>query len=398
MKNNYKKVLLISLIIIFIIIISIIVIKKITTNNNVKETIIVNFNMDNDPMREYFKNVDIWKSDESNLETNMLDIFNKYNCSKCESDNSCNYPKEGTYCDKPKGYDTGTNDILNVYLYNKERKEKGNLVTYTTSTNGIIYNMIPGLTYYWESSTNKDINGVVSVSGTRRIIESSLRNMRDLGGMEVSFLRNGETKNGTIKYGKLFRGTQLSNGEEDVESLIKLGVTREIDLRATSEGKGQSRLPLYDIDDNGFEDVVITNFIVNPTTTPSFDTVHLDNYRNLKKYMKKVMKYVVDGDILYLHCTIGSDRSGTIAYFLEGLLGVPLEERLQDYELTYFYGLTNRHRFHDYLSGSSINPRFYSMYMSYTDYQSIYDFYTYEKEEDDDLLLEQFRDAMIDYN
>jgi len=82
---------------------------------------------------------------------------------------------------------------------------------------------------------------------------------------------------------------------------------------------------------------------------------------------------------------------------LEGLLGVSEEDRLRDYELTYFYGLTNRTRFHDYLHGSSINP----MYKSYPTNQDIYNYYTYESyvpsqgEMTDDELLTAFRNAMI---
>ena len=122
------------------------------------------------------------------------------------------------------------------------------------------------------------------------------------------------------------------------------------------------------------------------------------------------MQYVVNGDNIFFHCTIGTDRTGTLAYFLEGLLGVSEEDRLRDYEMTYFYGLTNRNRFHDYLNGSSINPRFYSMYKSYPTNQDIYNYYKYEAyvpdlgdpndptddELDDDELLAAFRAAMIE--
>ena len=34
--------------------------------------------------------------------------------------------------------------------------------------------------------------------------------------------------------------------------------------------------------------------------------------------MKYVMTSVVNGDNIYFHCTIGTDRTGTLAYFLEG--------------------------------------------------------------------------------
>ena len=114
------------------------------------------------------------------------------------------------------------------------------------------------------------------------------------------------------------------------------------------------------------------------------------------------MESVVAGDNIYFHCTIGTDRTGTLAYFLEGLLGVNEEERLEDYELSYFYGMLNRTRFHDNLSSSSINPRFLSMQKTYDTNEKIYNWYMYglttEQIASEKVLIEQFRDAMIDYN
>ena len=83
--------------------------------------------------------------------------------------------------------------------------------------------------------------------------------------------------------------------------------------------------------------------------------------------------------------------------FLEGLLGASEEDRLRDYDMTYYFGLTNRTRFHNNLSTSSINPRFYAMYKSYPTNANIEALYmTYNSESDDESLLQAFRDEMID--
>ncbi|MBQ4137787.1 MAG: tyrosine-protein phosphatase, partial [Clostridia bacterium] len=42
---------------------------------------------------------------------------------------------------------------------------------------------------------------------------------------------------------------------------------------------------------------------------------------------------------VYLHCTYGVDRTGTICFLLEALLGVPEETLLFDYSLSYLYFL-----------------------------------------------------------
>ena len=59
-----------------------------------------------------------------------------------------------------------------------------------------------------------------------------------------------------------------------------------------------------------------------------------------------------DNYSLLFHCRIGADRTGTLAYILEGLLGAPTEERYRDYELTVFFGLRERTRYY-YNKGSN---------------------------------------------
>ena len=362
---------------------------------------VVSFNMNSDALDTYFTNINTWKDlDKATFQSNMSSNFTSHSCSACDTGNSCENPLSGTYCDQSKGYDTALDDDLLVYTSDENTKEKGSLVTYTTSTGGTIYNMIPGETYYWESSTDSNIHGLVKATGDRRTIKTSVRNVRDLGGLPVDTDNDG-TIDGTTKYGVLFRGAHLSSSSTDATNLTKLGITREIDLREESEGSGQARLPKYDNDDSS-NDIVITNYIINPVTNEYYSTAHIDNYKALKKALKTTMNYVINGDSIYFHCTIGTDRTGTLAYFLEGFLGVSEEDRVEDYELTYYYGLTNRDRYHDELSGSSIKPRFTSMHKSYDTYDKIIEFFTYGDTEDErqaDLaLIESFKNAMINYN
>ena len=296
---------------------------------------------------------------------------------------------------------------MNVYLYdNSKSDKKGALVSYTTSDDGKIYNMIPGQTYLWESSTDNTKYGAVTATGSRRTLKTAVRNLRDLGGLSVSYtdLSTGQPVNGTIDYGRLYRGAEITSAD-GVSDLTKLGVTREIDLRGT-EGTQIWKLSNYDIGtSSNYTDVVITNYIINPVATLYIPTPHGPNYQAVKSALRTVMEYVVfNNDNIFFHCTIGTDRTGTLAYFLEGLLGVSEEDRLRDYELTYFFGLTNRTRFHDSVSWSNTNPRFYSMYRSYPTNADIYNYYTYESHVVDpnnpnDLsdaeLLTRFRNALV---
>ena len=345
-------------------------------------------------------------------ENNLNSIFSTNSCSACDGDNSCNHPLNGTYCDQPKEYDTGLTDNLLVYSYDNGVKGSTPL-TYVTSTNGKIYNMIPGKTYYWESSTDNTKYGVVTATGSRRTLKTAVRNIRDLGGLSVSYtdLDTGNTVTGTIDYGRLYRGAEIKTAQ-GVNDLEKLGITREVDVRENNDGTQTYKMDYYDTGTKtSWDDIKIINYHINPIATAYLPTEadstdkcasnHSDNYDNLKLALRKVMEMVVNNhDSIFFHCTIGTDRTGTLAYFLEGLLGVSEEDRLRDYELTYFYGLTNRTRFHDTLN-SKIVPRFYSMYKSYPTNADIYAYYKYREytpktgEMTDDELLTAFRRELI---
>ncbi len=406
----------------------------------------VNHIITSDAMTYYFNNVSTWASADAQIAVNqdndlsndnhttyltdMRSNFTGYSCSECEGNtsnsidptqNKCDSPTTGTYCDQPKGYDTGVGADLNVYLTSNGTKT-GNPLTYIKSTGGVIYNMIPGVTYYWELQSDANVYGVVTATKNsthyRRTLKTSIRNLRDLGGMSVSYTEHGVTTNGTIDYGKLYRGAQNASGSTGITELQALGITREVDLRATGDGNtSQTKFPTanYDVSNSdilytrfynsqndknlidGYKDVKITNYQINPTVTPYFgNNTYADNFQDLKQAMKAIMRQVVNHEVVFFHCTIGTDRTGTIAYFLEGLLGASNEDRLRDYEMTYFFGLTNRSRFHNNLSSSNINPRFYAMYKSYPNVSDIEDLYFNNyPESDDETLLHDFRVEMI---
>ena len=392
----------------------------------------VTHNILSNAMQEYFTNVSSWvatdATDSSNaaepyfapqtkteydnghhlFKSSIAQVFSDNSCSYCaassgsstHANNDCNNPSTGTYCDYPGGYDTGLTDNLNVYYYeNGEKSEE--VVPYITSTGGKIYNMIPGETYLWKSATDNTKYGVVSATGSRRTLKTAVRNLRDLGGLSAS---NSDVS-GTIDYGRLYRGAQITTAQ-GVTDLTKLGITREVDLRGNGDGNQTYKMPNYDTGtSSSYTDIVMTNYIVNPASTPYITAAHLTEYRAVKSAMRAIMEKVVfNHDSIFFHCTIGTDRTGTMAYFLEGLLGVSEEDRLRDYEMTYFFGLTNRTRFHDTSNWSNTAPRFYSMYRSYPTNADIYNYYTYEShvvdsnnpnDLTDDELLRRFRLELI---
>lgn len=385
---------------------------------------IVDVNTMSDALQTYFTNINTWKNGtESELTTNLGNTFSQNSCSACDGANSCNTRTVGTKCEQPKGYDTELNSTVDVYLSDAVNKQKGAAATHVTSVNGVLYNLIPGQVYYWELASDSSVHGLVRATDNRRTIYSTIGNVRDLGGLPVSYTENGHTVTGIIDYGRLYRGAKLITSS-DTSSLTQLGVTREIDLRSTSEARSNNgnvdppKLSLYDItgganDPNGqnAQDIIVTNYIINPEIIYNYSYIGNDNqshtevpahtseYQALKSAMKAIMNYIIeDNDNIYFHCTIGTDRTGTMAYFLEGLLGASEEDRVEDYEMTYFYGLSNRTRYHEHL-GTTVNPRFMFMHLTYPSNQAIYEWFTYgdstAEKEADDALIADFRNAMI---
>lgn len=345
----------------------------------------------NTPMRTYYTNIASWKTNSTSFQTNMDNNFNTNSCTPCDSSmpkpyQSCD-ANAAVQCDKPKGYATGVSGTLNIYeaVDSNGTWVKGTAVSYVTVTsNGTLYDMIPGKTYYWESDDDNNVYGTVTVQGERRILEADgVRNIRDLGGFVVDVDDDG-TADGVVDYGKMFRGPKL-NSAADVTVLRKLGVTEEIDLRGSNNDPKISE---------NYQARAIRNYEIDDTNYPTYAT-------QFKQALTATMNDVINGENIYFHCAIGTDRTGTMAYFLEGLLGVSEEDRQQDYELSYFYGLLNRHRFYSEQPGSDITHRYVYMHNLFPDNSDIYDYYVTDSNPATQAANEQrvqdFRDAVITY-
>ncbi len=297
------------------------------------------------------------------------------------------------------GYDTGVNGPLKVYLYDTVNNEKvSGEVLYTRSNNGIIYNMIPGETYYWEDASNSGDNGLVEATGKRRVLNtygggnSGVRNTRDLGGMPVD-LDNDGTIDGYTKYEKIYRGEKLYKDQSNVTNLRNLGITKEMDLR--SDGEAGSDVRISENDRYNIQHYLI-------------DTTKTSQYNGVRKAVSDAMQFVVDGESIYFHCTYGADRTGTLAYLLEGLLGVCDEDRQEDFELTTFFGGVERHRYFDTdiknVNNNNAPKWVYMMNIetngkSMSTTEGVYEWFMAgsTNQEEDVALVAAFRNKMINY-
>lgn len=188
-------------------------------------------------------------------------------------------------------------------------------------------------TYYNETPNVKTPFANSSKAGTLKPLdflrwiktrESSAEawNVRDLGGWACD--------GGTVKYGLLIRGGCISASDREV-LVGQLGVQHEIDLRGKedrgpSDGDVATESPL-----GGDVWFTIADKAASYELTP---------VATWQLYLRCVIDAVTHREPVYFHCTVGADRTGTLACVLEGLLGLSQSDIDKDYELTCFYSGT----------------------------------------------------------
>lgn len=252
-----------------------------------------------------------------------------------------------TTWEQPNGTELIAPEAGTVYIMDEDTG-KGWSNTVAVGEN-IIINLVPG---HWHSCLirNSDgmIAGIARVKGIGQVrmiyVPDSVHNFRDIGGWSCD--------GGTVKYGMVYRGAQLSYYSSESESVYSLinstgihylrdicKIRCEIDLRTDTQVTGISSSPLgedveyihYPYSNTSYTD------IINPTGSYASQT---------KTMITKIMENIAHGIPTYIHCQAGADRTGTICMVLEALLGVAGRDCDKDFELTTFYyqGICNRQR------------------------------------------------------
>ena len=310
-----------------------------TATSTVRVLDIKTFDQRNDAIIAYMNNVRAVKN-----------VYNQYKCSK-------------TNCQTPKSYSPSFSGNINIYQYNLGDNTKTFIAS--TSLGNISYFLIPNRTYYIESIDNKNQVEIVKITGNLRALHG-LGNFRDLGGWQAD--------GGKIKYGKLFRSAN-TNSLKDLVIFGYLGINKVVDLRGNYEINSKSAVESI------------------RTRSP------IEYYRSdimVRTAVERIMTGVVnENKNVLFNCNIGRDRTGTIAYIIEGILGVNIEDCKTDFELTYFYS-TKRTRtdgsfdslikqFNKYGKTTYEQERFINWFLSFS-----------SNKEKDLNLINNFRKIMID--
>jgi hypothetical protein len=207
--------------------------------------------------------------------------------------------------------------------------------TYYTKDNSLsIWNLIPNKTYYYkiyalraDGSTIlvKSSSFTTTTEQTRMLNIDGIQNVRDIGG--YSGLNSKR-----VKYGLLYRGSAMDEviagpfritdaGKQ--EMVARVGIKTDVDLRY---GYTESALGV------GVDLVKTSSGYVSYATAITNATQR----GNFKALLESIVTQLANGKPCYIHCSGGSDRTGTLVFLLLGLLGVSESDLAKEYELSSF--------------------------------------------------------------
>lgn len=193
-----------------------------------------------------------------------------------------------------------------------------------------MYNLLLGTKYFCRiDAQGKEGTVFTFTTDTqppRNLYVEGVTNVRDLGGWA---LENGET----VRQGMIFRSSKF-NADESADLLITengikvmtddLKIKTEIDLRSTddNENGGLTESPLGEG----------VNYVSIPFQ--SGGNILLLN----KESMTELFAVLGDADNypIVFHCSIGTDRTGAVAFLINGLLGVGKDDLYRDYLFSNF--------------------------------------------------------------
>ena len=203
-----------------------------------------------------------------------------------------------------------------------------------------VKNLDPQKIYYYSIySFNQNGKSVMTSSsaflttGTVKMVRADgTFNVRDFGGWTGLDGRK-------VKYGMLVRGARLKNNKDNTENsgkviinsdgidilYKKLGLNAEIDLRSDEETENsKSALSARS-----------AKFLRIADANTCLGDKILDGDAYIRA-LNQIIEWLKVGRKVYVSSSLGADRAGTVAFLVNGLLGVDEESLSKDYELSSF--------------------------------------------------------------
>ncbi len=186
--------------------------------------------------------------------------------------------------------------------------------------------LFTGSEYYWQvdavyadMTLRSDVCSFRTEAGPRTVRIDGVSNTRDIGGWKT------ETGD-TVKQGLVYRGGQLEGITEAGKDtfLNVLGIRTDLDVRTALGADAKSP--------------VSNNINYESFTGRYYVGSHGIDTAEGKAIMADELRVFANPDNypIYIHCSLGRDRTGTLVMLINGLLGVEKNDLAMDYELSVF--------------------------------------------------------------
>lgn len=288
-------------------------------------------NLATNPNAEKFL-VEVNYSDTDISTTEVLKYYGGFNCVKY--DENGNEDPNGEVVKKPKS------DRPQTYSIRWEPHDNQGTVTIHMAdnrnwehdysvTNGQpfldITNLVPNTTYTFKVTEGETTlkEGTFTTTGHLHQVffKNACRNGRDLGGWTGL---NGKT----VKYRLIYRGGRMETNTINNlgrKELAAENIGAQLDIRGTSD---VLKKPV-------FSELEFCAPVIEQGGTYMLEGSNADgNY--VGQCFKFILNNVKAGKGTYFHCSLGRDRTGTLATVLLGVLGVKPGDISKEYEITYF--------------------------------------------------------------
>lgn len=256
--------------------------------------------------------------DHDYTETKVRDYYGGY---------GHNYNGEAVNSDKPEAYSiywTANYDAGELTLELSEPEWSATQTVEAGSDHVEITNLVPNTHYtYKVTAANGTVmtEGEFDTYGTVRHVyfKSNVRNCRDLGGWKTY---DGKT----VKFRKIYRGGRLEEStlsNSGRKAIIAEGIKAQLDIRGTSDVLSAAAIEGFD-------------FCAPVIETGGDSMLKQDGGEKTRMSMQFVIDCIKSNKPVYFHCSLGRDRTGTLAMVILGLLDVIEGDISKEYELSYF--------------------------------------------------------------
>lgn len=203
-------------------------------------------------------------------------------------------------------------------------------VVYAENDCAKIYNLLLGTTYYCEINDGKNNSNVFTFTtgeqAPRNLYVEGVTNIRDLGGWPTG-------DGGRVKQGMIIRSSKFNRDESDELMITEKGIRT-----MTEELKVRTEIDLRTVDDNENGGITVSPLGegVKYVSLPfkSGGNILLLNKDSLAEL------FAVLGDEenypIVFHCSIGTDRTGAVAFLINGLMGVEKDDLYRDFLFSNF--------------------------------------------------------------